>query len=206
MKYPQMNWGTMEAVINKLGGMEGVNRFLRGEITLNEPVRRWREEEGVIYFSVISDGTTGPEWINRLEKKKLRIGDYAKSILRSKDFQSTTGVTTEIAVLKGLLWKDSERITSNIRAEAEKRKLEKPKAEVACLIREIFSDKELEAMGLWWIVAMHEPIKDSAGRLSLLVADRDDGGRWLDAIYDDPGTQWDCGGGFAFVLPQVINV
>jgi len=30
MKYPKMEWGTMEAVVNKLGGMEGVQRFLSG--------------------------------------------------------------------------------------------------------------------------------------------------------------------------------
>lgn len=28
-----MDWGTMEAVVNKLGGMEGVERFLRNETT-----------------------------------------------------------------------------------------------------------------------------------------------------------------------------
>lgn len=32
MKYNKMEWGTMEAVVNKLGGMEGVQRFLAGEL------------------------------------------------------------------------------------------------------------------------------------------------------------------------------
>lgn len=32
MKYSKMDWGTMEAVVNKLGGMEGVERFLRDEM------------------------------------------------------------------------------------------------------------------------------------------------------------------------------
>jgi len=31
MKYNEMTWGQMEAVINKLGGMDGVHRFLSGE-------------------------------------------------------------------------------------------------------------------------------------------------------------------------------
>ena len=34
MKYAEMNWGTMEAVVNKLGGMEGVKAFLRGDVTI----------------------------------------------------------------------------------------------------------------------------------------------------------------------------
>jgi hypothetical protein len=31
MKYAEMNWGTMEAVVNKLGGLDGVQHFLRGD-------------------------------------------------------------------------------------------------------------------------------------------------------------------------------
>jgi len=43
MKYATMDWGTMEAVVNKLGGMDGVQRFLRGELTVSEPICSWRE-------------------------------------------------------------------------------------------------------------------------------------------------------------------
>ena len=178
-----------------------------GKITLENfrkcLVLKWREQDGVIYFSVTSDGKTGEEWIKHLEDKGFRIGDYAKSMLRSKDFKPTKGVTYEIAVLKGTLFEDNDRITSKIRAEADKRKLTKPNAEVACLIREMFSDKELEAMGLWWIVAMHEPIKDSDGDPRLLLADRSDDGRRLFACYGSPGHGWSRGNGFAFVVSQV---
>ena len=37
MKYPKMNWGRMEAVINKLGGMDGVDQFLSGELVVGKP-------------------------------------------------------------------------------------------------------------------------------------------------------------------------
>ncbi|MCX6760056.1 MAG: hypothetical protein NTW46_01795, partial [Candidatus Nealsonbacteria bacterium] len=37
MKYGELNLGQVEAIVNKLGGMEGVQRFLRGELTLKEP-------------------------------------------------------------------------------------------------------------------------------------------------------------------------
>ena len=192
----------MEAVINKLGGEEGVDRFLRDELIISEMVKKWREENGVIYFSVTSDGTTGSEWIKRLEKKGFRVGDYAKSVLKSDDFKPTNGVTTEIAVLKGELFSDEDRITKNVRAEADKRKLAKPNAEVACLIREKFSDKEIEAMGLWYIVTMHKPIKDSDGDPGLLDADRDGDGGWLGTYYDEPGGRWLRGDGFAFAVAQ----
>ena len=195
--------GQLNAIVNKLGGEDMALRFLRGELTVSEPTHNWREQDGVIYFSVTSDGTTGPEWIDRLEKKGFRVGDYAKSVLRSKDFKPTKGVTTEIAILKGMLIEDINRITKNIRAEADKRKFTIPNAEVACLIRGMFTDKEIETMGLIWIIAMHEPIKDSDDDPGLLHVDRDDGGRWLLTTYGSPDHRWPREVGFVFAVSQV---
>ncbi len=172
---------------------EAVRRINSKEWIVSEVVRSWKEQDGVIDLGIMtSDGTTGLEWIKRLEKKGFRVGDYAKSVLMSGDFKPTNGVSYHIIVLKGNLWKDSDRITKNIRAEADERKLEKPNAEVACLIREKFADEEIEAMGLWWVVVMHEPIKDSDGDPRLLSAYRRDGGRWLDSAFDRPDYRW-CG-------------
>jgi hypothetical protein len=123
--------GQLNAIVKMLGGEEGALRFLRGELVVSKPARRWREEDGVIYFTVTSDGTTGEEWVKRLESKGFHVGSCAKSVLRSADFKPTSGVTTEVAVFNGLLFEDNER---KIRAEAERRKFEKPNAEVACLI------------------------------------------------------------------------
>jgi len=139
----------MEAVVNKLGGLEGVQRFLCGEVTVSEPIKRWREQDGVIYFTLPpTNGTTGPQLIDRLEKKGFRLSKWAKDVLNSKDFKPTTGVVNEIAVLKGVLFEDDDRITKKIRAEADKRKLATPNAEITCQIREMFTDEEIEAMGL----------------------------------------------------------
>lgn len=197
--------GQLNAIVKKLGGHDMALRFLRDELSVSEPTRSWREEDGVIYFSVTSDGTTGEDWIKHLEGNGFRVGDYAKQVLRSPDFKPTSGVTTEVAVLKGMLFEDNDRITKKIRAEADKRKLSKPNAELACLIREKFTDKEIEAMGLWWIVAMHEPIKDSGGDPILLGAGRGGGGRWLGACGGGPGDGWGRGGGFAFAVSQVSS-
>ena len=204
--------GKLNALVNnimKQTGVDDPNEAIRlvnsGEWTLTGPVRTWTEKDGVIRFSVTSDGTTGEEWIARLESKGFRVGDYAKSVLRSKSFKPTSGAITEIAVLKGEIFSDNDRITKNIRKEAKNRKFSTPNAEVACLIREKFSDKELEAMGLYWIVAMHEPIKDSDGDPFLLDADRHDSGSWLDTRYGNPDGKWGRSGGFAFVVSQVSN-
>jgi hypothetical protein len=202
-KYGHRTQNWFEAIVNKLGGEDKAEAFLRGELLVSEPARSWREKDGVIYCTVTSDGTTGEDWIKRLESKGFRVGDYAKSVLCSEKFKPTKGVTTEIAVLLGRLFEDDDRITKKIRAEANKRNLGKPNAEVACLIREKFMDKEIKAMGLWGIVAMHEPAFDFGGVPGLLGAGRDDEGRWLVAYGGGPDFRWLRADGFAFAVSQV---
>src|SRR3989338_6852668 len=197
--------GQLNAIVKKLGGHEMALRFLRDELSISEPTSSWHEEDGVIYFSVTSDGTTGEDWIERLEGKGFHVSNYAKQVLCSPDFKPTNGVTTEVAVLKGMLFEDNGRITKKIRVEADKRKLSKPNAELACLIREDFTDKEIEAMGLWYIVAMHESINDSDGAPFLLNANRYDVGRWLSACSVRPGSRWYRDYGFAFDMSQVSS-
>lgn len=197
--------GQLNAIVKKLGGHDMALRFLRDELSVSEPTRSWREEDGVIYFSVTSDGTPGEDWIKRLEGNVSHVGDYAKQVLCSPDFKKPTSVTTEVAVLKGMLFEDGHRITKKISAEADKRKLSKPNAELACLIREKFTDEEIEAMRLWYIVAMHEPINDSDGRPRVLGACRDGVGPGLDAYDGGPGDGWGRVCGFAFAVSQVSS-
>jgi len=195
--------GQLNAIVKKLGGHDMALRFLRGDFSVSELIPSWREEDGVIYFSVTSDGTTGEDWIKRLEGNGFRVGDHAKQVLCSLDFKPTKGLTTEVAVLKGMLFEDDDRITKKICAEADKRKLSKPNAELACLIHEKFTYKEIEAMGLWYIVAMHEPINDSDGYPRLLGAGRGNDVRRPNAWHSRPDCRWDRSDGFAFVVSQV---
>ncbi len=193
--------GQLNEIVNKLGGHDMALRFLRGELSVSEPTHSWREQDDVIYFSVTSDGTTGKQWIKRLEGNGFRVEDYAKQVLRSPSFKPTSGVTTEVAVLKGMLFTDNDRITKKIRAEADTRKLSKPNAELACLIREKFTDEEIKQMGLRCIVAMHKLINDSGGVPSWLgVCDFD--GCWLSACCVRPDFGWNRDYGFAFVVSE----
>jgi hypothetical protein len=197
----QMN--AVVKILRKQAGDDAVERLLRGELTVSAPTLAWIEVDGVIYFYVTSDGTTGEQWIARLEQKGFRVSDYAKGLLRSKVFKPTSGVTTKVAVLRGSFFSvDRDRTTRNVRAEADLRKWMKPNAEVACLIREKFSDEDLEKMDLWWIIAMHEPI-EVVGIPYLLTARRLNDGRWLNTYWDHPDNQCDRGDGFAFALKQI---
>jgi hypothetical protein len=153
---------------------------------------RWKEQDDIIYLSVTSDGTPGPEWIPRLEGNDFCLRDDAKAVLESPDFIPTDGVTTEIAILKGGLFSDDKnRTTQKIYDEADKRNLEKPNIEVACLIRENFSDEDIQAMGLWWIVVFTD--------LFLLSLYRGDSGRMMHSCHNHHGASWGKQNGFVFV-------
>jgi hypothetical protein len=140
-----------------------------------------------IRISVASDGTTGKQWIKRLEKKDLRVSDYAKQLLLSPDFKPTKGIIYNILVIKGAYWKNSnsDGATAKIRNEALERKLETPNVEVACLLLEELASADLEAMGLLWITVMHDPIASEEGE-NLLSVYRLDDGLWLDATSVNP--------------------
>lgn len=177
------------------------------ETSTNETVvsKGVRQEGGVIYFSVVNNSTTDEDWVTRLESKGFHFDYSSKEVLCSPDFKpSKPGTVIEVAVLPRTLFKkDEELYTEHIRLYAlnfrtpDNRALVKPNAVLACLIREKFTDEEIEAMGLWGIVAMHEPI-NADGDLFLLGAYRG-GGRSLSAFYGSPDTSWSRRGyGLAF--------
>lgn len=164
--------------------------------------KKWTEKEGIIHLFVTSNGMTGEQWVNRLTSQGVDIDeDDFKSFLLSKDFKPTNGVTYKIAILRSeLFYNDENRTTINIREEANKHKFSTPNIEVACLIRDKFSNKELEDMELWSIVVMHEPIKDSQGDPLLLNVSRAGNSCLLYSIYGKLDRLWLRSGiGFAFV-------
>ena len=200
MKYGELTLGHVEAVVNKLGGMEGVQKFLSGELTVSETNFLWNENEGVVRLLVTSDGTTGEEWIGRLRDNGVPVDPDTKSILSSPDFTPTNGVTTEVVILKALPFSDKERNIKMIRGEAQRLELLRPNAEVACLIQEMFLDGTLDTMSLQRFIIMHEPIKSSDGTPRLLSVDRSG---WMKAFADHNLYSWPDKYGFAFAAPQI---
>jgi len=83
MKYANMDWGTMEAVINKLGGMEGVERFLSGRLIVKSPERTWKT------WRTIKLGTglkTGNDFVKVLKRVGCEIDYIANDILNKPTF------------------------------------------------------------------------------------------------------------------------
>ncbi len=170
-----------------------------------ESSKKWSERDGIIYLTVTSDGTTGQEWIKRLEEKGSQLTDEVKSLLCSIYFNPTSGVTTEIAILPGKRFEDKERNRSWIETVAfGLHKFTRPNAEVACYIREIFTNEELEQMELKYILTMHEPLFDSISDPFFLISFPHDGVSGLGSDYavDVMGHEYDVHTGFAFAVSQ----
>lgn len=145
-------------------------------------------------------GLSGPKWIARLEKKKYRVSDWAKQLLNSPEYEKhrlKKGETIEVALVKhtdvGI-----NPTTKQIQDYAKKQGYGMSTAEVALLIREALSDKQMEDMGIYYISNLHDPIKDSGGRPDVLYPNRYGGGRWVGADWDFPDYGWVGGGASAF--------
>lgn len=126
-------------------------------------------------------------------------------MLEAVYFQPTKGVNIEVAILKGELFKDGDRTSKNVRELALKRKLMRTKAEVACLIRDRFSDEDIRAMGLEAIVVFHEEIKDSAADPDCLVVQTNHSGGGLGGCYAEDDRSWKLSDGFAFAVKVWVS-
>ena len=162
-------------------------------------LNHWREDDGVIYCHVISNGLTGHQWIEYFERRNLAIDDEIKRLLLSKEFQPTNDVVTQIAIIKSVILKNNWT-TKQICAEADKRMLGKfmrHSVELACLIRAKFDNNELDLMGLRWIIVMQEPIKGPLGG-QFLISIASTGLGICAVCHVNEEWPWLSGGGFMF--------
>ena len=185
-----------------------IKRFLNGELVFSQSVRKWVEEKGLILFTVTSDGTTGSSWIRRLRDGGLRVSSLAKGILRAPNLNFTSGVTHNVVVLSGRTLAGQCATTRNIISKADSLGLESPNAEVALLMQEMFSGRELIDMGLSSIFIFHKPVNisnEALLRLSLNVdLNNIDGHCRLETVFLAPEYAWFPETGFAFVSPQAV--
>ena len=208
--------GTLDDINNKLAG-ENASQYLeclkavgRGEnpfspkMVLVPGYATWESKGDLIYITLPpSQGVTGPQWIEYFKEEDINLSDDAKAVLESTEFQPTIpGTVHKIVALRGTFWKkNSERTNKAIQAEGVLRKWPETHPEAVCIVRKCFSDKQLEKMGLWYLVGIHKPI-EVHGRLHFLRADRYDRGRWLYTVYAKPDSFWSGDGAFFWSLPQ----
>lgn len=195
MKYPEMDWGTMEAVVNKLGGMDGVKRLLRNELVVSAV--EWTKK----IWNKIKLGTQKniDEIRKALKKADCNIGDWAIDIIGKPAFTvSETEVEFDLVnVSVGELGFKSGATRADIYKRAIESGLELCPAEVGPQAALQFGSQLKN--GEWFLVGM-EPITDSRGNLSVFNVKRyGDGELWLGANYGDPGHFWRAGHRWVFL-------
>jgi hypothetical protein len=162
---------------------------------------RWTEkDDGVIILPpLISTGMTKENWVTYLKAKDCPPDDFVKSLLLHKDFKpSEVGKPHYVAIIKGSLFTDNDRFTSNILDVARTHQMITPSPEIACLIADYLVGKEITEMGLSSIVTMHDPLLDFNGfpRILGTIQNRS----CLCAYRVLPNDGWDHRYGFAFEL------
>jgi hypothetical protein len=183
----------LEALVEKIGGHEHAIDFINNNNLV--VTRSWHEYGRVIYFTVESDGTAGPQWIKRLTKKGFTVSRSARKILRSSAFKPTKQIVYKIVAFRGELFGNQnltkEFLDKEVLYQGEQfptKVCEVPTMEVGCLIREKFSDEDLKEMGLERMFIMHRPAKTSRYFRFLLLTIPSQGDGFLSPCYSSLDT------------------
>lgn len=80
-----------------------MKKKMKKEKAENKPACFWtKKEDGIIYSSVTTDGTTGEGWIERFgdecNKDKIREAGSLENILCSSEFKPTNNMTFNLAI------------------------------------------------------------------------------------------------------------
>jgi hypothetical protein len=191
MKYNDMTFGQMEAVINKLGGMDGVQRLLSGELVVTEPtppqaasleLRQWT------VWRTLKLGTgikTAADFRKALKTADCNIGDWGNNILGQPAFTvADKEIEVELVIASGAdLGFKGSATRADIYKRAQELGLDRCPAEVGPQLRLQYTD---QPNGEWLLIAM-EPIAGSDGDLVVFRVGRRGGGtRWLNGDYGGP--------------------
>lgn len=156
-------------------------------------------------LTLTATGLTGKQWLARLKKGKYKVSSYAENLLLSDEFNkniSKKGTAFNVVVIPQIeLGLGKYVTTAQVKEYAENKGWSIPTPEIALLLREALSNEDMEALGLWWVVALHEPIADRDGDPRVLGADRRGGGPWVRAYWGNPGEHWFADDGFGFLVP-----
>ncbi len=197
MKYGELNLGQVEAIVNKLGGMDGVRRFLSGEMVIKAI------KQSFAIWKTIKLGTglkTADDFRKALKRSGCKIGGWGNDILGKPTFTASdiemevdlvNVSVAELGFKEGATRKD-------IYNKAKKLGLELCLNEVGPQLCLQYKD---QPSGEWIRIAM-EPISDSDGDLSIFRVEHDDRGLWLRGLYGFPDRFWLGYDRFVFVRPR----
>lgn len=194
MEYNELNLGQIEAIVNKLGGMEGVQRFLSGETVVKT------HEKTFTVWKTIKLGTikNADDFRKALKKAGFKIGNWGNDILdkpaftvasSEEEIQLVNLSVADLGFKNGATYKD-------VCAKAKELGLELCPNEVGPQLRLQYKD---QPKGEWLRIAM-EPITDSDGHLHVFGVVHDVGGLWLYGRSGYSGLFWLADDRFVFRL------
>ncbi len=197
MKYNDFTLGQIEAVLNKLGGIEGVMDFLSGKTIVKVP-----SDEKTLFnvWKTIKLGNykNADEFRKALKKNGFKTGDWANDILDKPAF-TVAGAEEEIQLVNvsvaDLGFKNGATY-KGICAKAKELGLELCPNEVGPQLRLQYKD---QPKGEHLCIAM-EPITDSFGNLSIFHVGHDDDVLWLYGYYGYSVPFWSAYYRFVFRL------
>ncbi len=171
----------LDRLVRKLQKYEGGIEFLSGR----DPNCNWCEQNVMFHFTLVSDGRSGDEWFEDLFKR----GVYDKPAgLRADLFVPTKGVKYKITVFR--LFGNQDSVLEKARAGSNDRL----GTEGHCLMRDTFSIRELEMMGLFDIALFFHDMED------IDPSPRYDQSHWLRVPRTGkPGSRWGRSMGKMFV-------
>ncbi len=193
-KHGDLTLNEVEAIVNKMGGIEAARRFLRNELVVKAVERSFK------VFKTITLGLhkTADAYRKALETDGYRIGDYAGQILKKIEVaQTETQVDLVVLTVAELGFKDGARRDA-IYAKALEFGLQLCPAEVGPALCLVYKD---QPRGEWLRIGM-EPLAGSGGYLRVFVVGNDDGDRWLYSSFGYPDDFWRAGDRWVFVAPR----
>ncbi len=185
MKYGKLTLGEMEAIVNKLGGMEGVKRFLSGELVIKEMERKFKT------WKTIKLGTglkTAEDFRRVLCDDGFNLTNWASDILGKPAF-TVAPKETEVNLVKvtvgELGFKNGAR-HDQIYERAKELGLELCPPEVGPQLRLQYKNQPNDE----YILIFMESIFDSDGDWRVFSVGCNASGMWLYGYWSDPSHGW----------------
>jgi hypothetical protein len=204
IKYSELNLGQIEAVVNKIGGMSGVQRLLADDLVVVEKSNLKPVVTGARDFGIWKTVTLGlkkspKDYRKAIEKDGNHIGDYAGQILNKTEVSQTEVELDLVVVTVGELgFKDGAR-RDKIYARAIELGLQICPAEVGPALRLLY--KKDQPSSEWLRIAM-EPIVDSGDSPRVFSVDDDYDDRWLLSAFGNASSFWHADDRWVFVRPR----
>lgn len=182
---------------------EAVRLINSGEYITVKRVDDWREEDGVIYFTLTSSGKTRDQFIEILNTKERIAGECTNPVF-SKDF-TPTNCTYEIAIIKGTPHKDDSFAWESCHYEDVNKRAQNlqffdANIEIMYLYMEKYSAYSQSLMNLMRVHVMSKFPKTSKLPQERITTSNMPGERYLESIVPEKMHNFDRRDGFLYVV------